>query len=165
MKNIFSDPQHIFNTDETAFLLSPKSGKVLTKMGVLYVHKIGNDEKECITVMMTIIAARQTLLPMIIFKSNRLPAYITNLAQDEWGVDKSDWMEVCTNIFSIHVSIFFSVDGYIFITLQVLQLCEQNGGVFVCLPANSTHITQPMNIAVFHPLKVAWRRATECCYY
>jgi hypothetical protein len=28
---------------------------------------------------------------------------------------------------------------------------------FVCLPVNSTRITQPLDVAVFHPMKVAWR--------
>ncbi|KAJ8912182.1 hypothetical protein NQ315_006149 [Exocentrus adspersus] len=32
------------------------------------------------------------------------------------------------------------------ISVQVLQLCEQNNISFVCLPPNSTHLTQPLDL-------------------
>ncbi|KAJ8972694.1 hypothetical protein NQ314_000061 [Rhamnusium bicolor] len=38
-----------------------------------------------------------------------------------------------------------------------LRLCEENNIAFVCLPANSTHLTQPLDIAYFRPLKIKWR--------
>lgn len=28
----------------------------------------------------------------------------------------------------------------------------------MCLPPNSTHLTQPLDVAFFHPMKVAWRK-------
>lgn len=42
-------------------------------------------------------------------------------------------------------------------TNEVLQLCEQNDIAFVCLPKNSTHLTQPLDVGFFRPFKLAWR--------
>lgn len=44
------------------------------------------------TVTTTANDAGQILPPMIIFKYERLPAYITHLVPAEWGVGKSDSM-------------------------------------------------------------------------
>ncbi|KAJ8868849.1 hypothetical protein PR048_030390 [Dryococelus australis] len=46
------------------------------------------------------------------------------------------------------------------ITLAVLQLCKQNGISFVCLLSNSTHLTQPLDVASFRPMKCGFAKAT-----
>ncbi|KAE9543643.1 hypothetical protein AGLY_002039 [Aphis glycines] len=42
---------------------------------------------------------------------------------------------------------------------EVIVECEQNDIDFVCLPKNSTHLTQPLDVGFFRPLKQAWRNA------
>lgn len=44
------------------------------------------------------------------------------------------------------------------ISVDVLNACDKNNIRFVCLPPNSTHLTQPLDVAFFHPMKVAWRK-------
>ncbi|XP_046386415.1 uncharacterized protein LOC124156124 [Ischnura elegans] len=39
----------------------------------------------------------------------------------------------------------------------VIKECQENHIHFVCLPPHSTHLTQPLDVAYFHPMKVAWR--------
>ena len=41
---------------------------------------------------------------------------------------------------------------------QIVRECQKNGIRFVFLPANSTHLTQPLDVAFFRPLKLAWRK-------
>ena len=41
---------------------------------------------------------------------------------------------------------------------DIVSACERNNIRFVFLPPNSTHLTQPLNVAFFHPLKLAWRK-------
>ena len=36
-------------------------------------------------------------------------------------------------------------------------MCEKNGVVFIALPPNSTHLLQPLDIAYFRPMKIAWK--------
>ncbi|CAG4981874.1 unnamed protein product [Colias eurytheme] len=45
------------------------------------------------------------------------------------------------------------------ISVDVLRACEENNVRFVCLPPNSTHLTQPLDVAFFRPMKVAWRNS------
>jgi len=40
----------------------------------------------------------------------------------------------------------------------VLAACQKNNVAFVALPANSTHLTQPLDVAYFHPMKIIWRK-------
>ncbi|KAJ8932035.1 hypothetical protein NQ314_015008 [Rhamnusium bicolor] len=43
--DIVSDPSRVFNTDETAFFLNPKGGKVLARRGEKAVYSRSGDEK------------------------------------------------------------------------------------------------------------------------
>ena len=40
----------------------------------------------------------------------------------------------------------------------VFELCRAHNVSFVCLPPNSTHILQPLDVAYFAPMKSAWRK-------
>jgi hypothetical protein len=41
--------------------------------------------------------------------------------------------------------------------MEVISLCASNNIEFVCLPPNSTHILQPLDVGIFGPMKQAWR--------
>jgi hypothetical protein len=43
------------------------------------------------------------------------------------------------------------------ISERVLNLCKENDVHFVYLPPNSTHLTQPLDVTFFHPVKHKWR--------
>lgn len=45
------------------------------------------------------------------------------------------------------------------VSLKSLKLAEQNNVQFVFLPANSTHLLQPLDVAYFSSLKSNWRKA------
>jgi len=40
---------------------------------------------------------------------------------------------------------------------EVIQQCADSGIDFVCLPKNATHLTQPLDVCFFRPLKQSWR--------
>jgi len=44
------------------------------------------------------------------------------------------------------------------INIAVLQACQQNNIAFVSLPPNATHLAQPLDVAFFKPIKIAWRK-------
>ena len=49
------------------------------------------------------------------------------------------------------------------ISPKVIEACEENEIKLVCLAPNSTHITQPLDVAFFKTLKAAWCKIiTEC---
>ena len=42
------------------------------------------------------------------------------------------------------------------ISLAVSDFCKDHGIILYCLPAHCSHILQPLDIAVFGPIKVEW---------
>ncbi|CAG5047674.1 unnamed protein product [Parnassius apollo] len=43
------------------------------------------------------------------------------------------------------------------LSVSVIELCECHNIQFVFIPSSSTHITQPLDVAFFTPLKKVWR--------
>lgn len=41
---------------------------------------------------------------------------------------------------------------------MVLDLCEQYNIRFIFLPDNATHVMQPLDVAVFAPMKTEWKK-------
>ena len=41
---------------------------------------------------------------------------------------------------------------------DVIEECQKCDIYFVCLPPNSTHLCQPLDVSFFRPLKIQWRK-------
>lgn len=146
---------------------------MITKKGSKVVYSIGNDEKENLTVLMTANAAGKLAPPMVVFSYARIPSLIANSIPTTWGIGRSEsgWMcgptfyEYMTNVFypwliqeEIQRPIIFFIDGHVsHMTLNLSQFCSENGIELIALFPNSTHLLQPMDVAVFGPLKKKWK--------
>lgn len=42
------------------------------------------------------------------------------------------------------------------LTISGIKACSKHNIAFVFLPPNSTHLTQPLDVSFFRPLKIAW---------
>ena len=52
------------------------------------------------------------------------------------------------------------VDGHsTHIDIEISKFCQQNDVFLYCLPAHSSHITQPLDLGFYGPLKQSWRKA------
>lgn len=89
--DILNDPTRIFNTDESAFYLQPKAGKVLVRKGERNVYNTAGDDKENLTVLLTANAAGTVAPPMIVYPYERLPTLIVNSVPEEWVIGRSIW--------------------------------------------------------------------------
>lgn len=75
-----------------------------------------------------------------------------------------DWFQV---VFIEHVKKIegpklLILDGHsTHITLEIVSLAKENNTEIVCLPPHSTHVLQPLDVAVFKPLKSEWRKIVE----
>lgn len=47
------------------------------------------------------------------------------------------------------------------LSIKAIKLCSENKIKFIFLPSNSTHLTQPLDVAFFRPLKMTWRAILE----
>lgn len=180
-KNLFditNDPKRVYNCDESAFFLQPKGNRVLAKKGDKSIYHAGtNDEKENLTVLVTANAAGKLAPPMVIFKYERIPSHIALSINKRWGIGRSEsgWMcgptfyEYITNVFvpwlnenKIKRPILMFIDGHVsHLTLNLSQFCSENGIELFALFPNSTHLIQPLDVAVFKPLKVFWRKSVR----
>ncbi|XP_044754185.1 uncharacterized protein LOC123320469 [Coccinella septempunctata] len=176
LTEILYDPRRIYNADESAFFLCPKGKKVLAMKGCRTVYNhTANDEKECITTLITGNAAGDLPPPMVMFAYERIPQSIVALMPDKWGLGKSEsgWMtgesffEYVSNIFhpwlirnNIPLPVIFYVDGHkSHLTMHLSNFCSDNGIILISLFPNATHMLQPMDVGVFHPLKNGWKNA------
>ncbi|XP_069357374.1 uncharacterized protein [Maniola hyperantus] len=173
LNEALTDPNRVFNTDESAFFLQPKAGRVLVRKGYKNVHNTCGDRNENLTVLMTANAAGILAPPMLIYPYERIPQHIANSVNKDWGIGKSDsgWMcsktffEYVVNVFNpwlkkmnIPKPIIFFLDGHrSHLTLHLTELCKNIGIEIIALHPNSTHLLQPMDVAVFRPLKVFWK--------
>lgn len=174
--NAFNDPRRIFNCDETAFFLSPKDNRVLAKKGQKTVHTVINsDEKECITTLLMGNAAGDIAPPMVVVNLKRIPQKLSQSVPDSWAIGRSDngWMtgetffEYFANVFypwlvqtKTEFPVIVFCDGHSsHLTMALSEFCRKNAIDLIALYPNATQILQPMDVAVFHPLKVAWRKA------
>lgn len=103
--DITSDPSLVFNFDETAFFLSPKADKVLVKRGDKTVYTfINNDEKECLTTLVTCSASGQLPSPMTVYSCKRIPKALVKKIRKTWGIGlmhvimNSCWMGIVRSI-------------------------------------------------------------------
>ncbi|XP_072398607.1 uncharacterized protein [Diabrotica undecimpunctata] len=170
-----TNPRQIFNADETAFFLSPKGKKVLTKKGSKIVYSYSNaNDKECITTLITGNAAGEVAPPMIMLSYERIPKnIILKCPQPDWAIGRSDsgWMtaesffEFISNNFynwllknDVPFPVVLFVDGHkSHLTYNLSAFCSEKNIILISLLSNATHILQPMDVGVFHPLKSGWQ--------
>lgn len=176
--DILTSPSRIFNADESGFSLCPKSGRVLGPKGFknFYEVKKGN-EKENITVLLTISADGRICPVCVVYPYKKPPRAIVESLPDEWilGKSESGWMR--SDVFfdfvknglnewvlneNIQKPILFFVDGHrSHMSIELSQFCDENRIILYSLPPNATHIMQPADVAVFKPLKEYWRQAVR----
>ncbi|KYN12208.1 hypothetical protein ALC57_15605 [Trachymyrmex cornetzi] len=115
--------------------------------------------------------------PMIMYAYKRIPATITQNIPKGWSIGTSDrgWMtaesfyEYITNVFYLWLktnNIVFPVvlfmDGHSsHLTLPLSNFCRQHEIELIALYPNATHILQPLDVAVFHPLKMVWKKTVN----
>lgn len=178
MLEILDCPERVFNGDETSFYLHPKSKEVLARTGSRNVYEVEQAPgKQNVTVMFAFSAAGCIVPPHVILPGKRLRKEVIAGFPDAWGIGQSErgWMDV--NNFRSYIQnilhpflvqqnvvfpVIFFVDGHAsHKSLEVADLCLSLGIVLISLYPNTTHITQPADVAVFKPLKDEWRRGVE----
>lgn len=157
---------NILNYDETNLSDDPGAEKLIFKCGKKYPEHIMNYSKGNTSIMFSGTAAGELLPLYMVYKSrymwqswttggpkgawfNRskvdgLMAYVLATGSELWffhGQEKKGRKVVIEH----NLSSYFSTD--------VLKLCKDHNIFCVCLAANSTHLSQPLAVAFYGPLR------------
>ena len=173
--DIMKDPTRIFNADELGFPLQAKSEKVLAPKGAKDVYQQSTSCKSQITVLVCASAAGDIIPPLIIHPGVRLHYDAafgtpegTSLGRSPSGwIDTEVFFEWVANEFypwltkqQVKLPVLLIVDGHsAHINLQTAEFCYEKQIILYCLPPHSTHVLQPLDVAVFRGLKLRWYNA------
>lgn len=163
--------ENILNYDETNLSDNPGSQKCLFRRGVKYPERVLNYTKGAISVMFAITAGGECLPPYIVYKAEHLyeqwrvngpKGARYNRSKSGWfdSTVFEDWFEMIILPWAkekIGPKILIGDNLASHINHRIIAMCEANDIRFVFLPPNSSHITQPLDVCYFGPLKKLWR--------
>ena len=164
--------ENIYNFDETNLTDNPGKKRVLVKRGCKYPELIQNTSKVS-TSIMTCGSASGELLPFyVVYKAGKVWSTWTENGPPgtKYDVSKSGWFDGTTfenwffRILLPHakrkvewkVVICDNLSSHV--NEKVIEKCRKHLIKFVFLPPNTTHSTQPLDVAFFAPTKRIWRR-------
>lgn len=168
-------PSNIINYDETNFCDDPGQVKVIVKRGSRHPERIVDSSKSSISVMIAAAADGSVLPPYTVYRAKHLYDTWTEggITGAGYNRNQSGWFDL-TMFESWFVEIvlpyFRKLDGPKVIigdnlsshlSYNVIKLCQEQNIKFVLLPPNSTHLCQPLDVAFFRPLKLAWRNVLD----
>ena len=163
---------NIINYDETNLTDDPGKKKVIVKRGSKYPENVANSSKSSTSLMLSG-AADGTLLPFYtVFKAKHLYDTWTEGGPSSCRFNRSasGWFDsVCFEdwFFSVVVPHMRRLDGKkvligdnlsSHLSVEVINKCIDLNIAFILLPPNSTHLTQPLDVAFFRPMKGHWRK-------
>jgi hypothetical protein len=164
-------PTHIYNYDESGLKDDPGADKAIFRKGVKYAEQIRYHTKSQISVMFCGTISGKLLPPYVIYKAancweswrQRGPDGARYTATPSgWfeGSSFTDWFKKvllpdAKKLPGKKVLIGDNLSSHI--NMEVISLCASNNIEFVCLPPNSTHLLQPLDVGIFGPMKQAWR--------
>lgn len=165
-------PENIYNYDETCMSDDPGRIKIICRRGTKYPERVINSSKSNISVMFCGNAGGSVIPPYVIYRAEHLwTTWTENGPQGaRYNRTKHGWIDLVTfeewfvaQLLPVmkkqegkKVMIGDNLSSHI--SLKVIKLCEENNIHFVCLPPNSSHLTQPLDVAYFRPMKAKWRQ-------
>lgn len=165
-------PCNIINYDETNLSDDPGRKKVITRRGCKYPERVMNSTKSSTSVMFSAAADGEILPPYVVYKALHLYESWREGGPDgsRYNRTKSGWFDnYCFSDYveTVALPYFRRLDGKKYmigdnlashLSLETIKKCADSDVHFIFLPSNSTHLTQPLDVAFFRPLKMAWRK-------
>lgn len=167
-------PSNIFNFDETNLTDDPGAKKVLVPRGMKRVERVQEHSRTSVSIMFCGAASGQLLPPMVVYKSGHLYENWTKGGPDGtvYGTSKSGWFDMVLferwffevmlpyineNSRPEEVKILIGDNLASHFSPLVINAALENNIYMTPLPANATHMMQPLDVSFFAPLKRKWR--------
>jgi hypothetical protein len=164
-----------YNFDETGFMMGQiSSGKVVTDAGKPgRAKQVQPGNREWVTVIQGINATGWPIPPYIIFKARQhqsnwykddnLPQdWTIAISENGWTTNQLgfDWLkhfDEHTKERTTGAHRLLIIDGHeSHNSTEFQQYCKDHKIVLLCMPANSSHLLQPLDVGCFAPLKKAY---------
>lgn len=174
---VFKDvpPSNLVNYDKTNLVDDPGRKKIIVKRGCRYPERVCNSTKSA-TSLMCAAAADGTMLPCyVVYKALHLYDTWTDGGPEKcrYNRSKSGWFYgVCFEDWFLTVvlpymrrqegkKVLLGDNLSSHLSMAVLDKCHQDNISFIFLPPNSTHLTQPLDVAFFRRMKIYWRQIID----
>lgn len=167
-------PKNILNYDETCLVDDPGSSLLIFRRGEKRMERIMNTSKVSTSIMFAATAEGTMLDPYVVYKGDRLIGdWIEggpinchyNITKSGWfeGSSFCNWVETVVIPFYRRQSanepkVIIGDNLPSHMSIEIVKLCEEHNIRMVFLPPNSTHLLQPLDVAVFKPMKTAWKK-------
>ena len=175
------DPGLIWNCDECGVPLDFRPRKVVASRKARSIWSINSGDKTNITIMGCGAGSGKMMPPMVIYKGKRVNQCLVGNAPDGWMIrfSESGWINsvLFEQWFEFHFmpyvnkyvrpgspdsTVILLLDGHkSHETLYTLDLASKNNIQIICLPPNTTHVLQPLDVSFFKSLKSKWDRVNE----
>lgn len=170
--NLFEKPSHIWNLDETSVCTDPSKTKVVGEKGKSCSRTIGGSGKENITCLVAVNAAGGKAPPLVIFKgknvwSSWVPEEDDLYSNMSFAASTNGW--ITSDIFYNYLEkslipemknerpVLLIYDGHsTHVTSRVVELAQLHNINILKLPPHTSHLLQPLDLAVFKSLKDKW---------
>ena len=166
---LLNRPACIYNMDESEMPLDAKQLKRVAKKGMKKVHGQSSGDKSQITLIACGNAAGTVFPPMLIFKGERLnhewtdgevPNTLYGMSENGW-IDQELFFYWLKDMFLKHIPperpVMLIMDGHSsHYTPEAIRVAAQEGVIVFCIPPNTTHATQPLDVSFFGALKCHW---------
>ncbi|XP_065671687.1 uncharacterized protein LOC136089564 [Hydra vulgaris] len=170
--NLFDRPHCIFNLDETGLRTDPTAGKIFVRKTSKTAYYIAPScGKSMYTLLFCGSANGQCLPPFVVYKAIYLyDVWCQNGPENAlYGVTKSGWIEdyifeSSIDRFIIHVKdyekpVLLLCDGHnSLLTYSTVKKALDNHIILLCLPPNTSHALQPLDVGFLAPLKSHWKK-------
>lgn len=164
-------PTHVWNYDETNLTDDPGAKLVVVRRGTKRVENVCDHSKVAISLLVCGSASGELLPPYVVYKAKNVYQGWTEGGPSgtRYGCSASGWFDMSLfenwfrQIFVRHVGhlpgtkLLVGDNLASHFSSEVVRIAKENDIYFTALPANSTHLLQPLDVSVFRPMKSHWR--------
>ncbi|XP_054724111.1 jerky protein homolog-like [Uloborus diversus] len=169
--NLLEHPERIFNLDETGLGTDARNcGVFVAKNARTAYQKSATCGKTMFSVLFCVSANGKNMPPFTVYKSKHIYDTWTQGGPSGamYGCTDSGWMtdkvfEQWIKHFSKYVEnlqkpVLLIFDGHgSHLTFETIKHAMENKIIILCLPPNTSHALQPLDVGVFAPLKKQWK--------
>lgn len=170
--NLNDSPELIWNLDESSFSHDPYKTKIVGARGKPSSRTTSGPGRENTTILSAVSASGLKAPPLIVFKGKNIwDSWITNeesgFAGTAYAASPKGWMD--SDIFHNYFlktllpalgdvrPVLLIYDGHsTHVNVKLIELARENQITILKLPPHSSHLLQPLDLAVFKSLKNNW---------